>query len=148
MPVADVVKINARDWTFELSDGAAIPVFVQIGGVTSVTMSRSSTNEDTTDFDSGGTDEHEIMSRGRTFSIEGRYLMDPADGARDPGQAAVEALADALTYNSLRELRITDPAGGTSTQEVSAELGSIGGGTNSKTSWSATFTRSGATVTV
>lgn len=144
-----VTKINARDWTFELGNlAAASTTWTQIGGVTSFSVGRSSQQADTADFDSGGVDEHEVMSRGRTITVEGLFLEDPATGARDAGQSAVETLADATGDASLKQLRITSPGGTILTQKVSAELGTVGGGRNAKTSWSVTFTRSGATTAV
>lgn len=141
-----VTKINARDWTFELSDMLVTPTFIQIGGLTSFTISRSSQTADTTDFDSLGNDEHEVMSRGRTISVEGNHLEDPADGTRDAGQDEVESRAGETGSASLADLRITSPGGTIFTQSVTVELGNVGGGTNAKTSWAATFTRSGATT--
>lgn len=141
-----VTKVNARDFTFELSDGDPTPTWTPIGGITTMTLSRNQEEADNTTFDSNGIPEHYVMSRGRSFSVEGKYLEDPADGTRDPGQAAVEALADLTGPNSLRELRITTPGGTTLTQSVSARLGDVGGGTNDTASWGVEFVRSGDTT--
>lgn len=142
-----VTKINARDWTFEISDGAATPVFTEIGGINTMTIGREATDTDTTTFDSAGQAEHEVMERGRTLEVEGFFLEDTSDGTRDPGQEAVETLADAVGAESLQDIRITSPGGSTWTHKMSCELGDQGGGNNDKTSWSASFTRSGATTT-
>lgn len=142
-------KINARDWTFEIGDGdpgGTGEVYTEIGGINTMTIGREAEDTDTTTFESAGNAEHEVMQRGRTFEVEGFYLEDVADGTRDPGQEMVETVGDAVGTNSLRNLRITSPGGTTLTQQVSVEVGDVGGGNNDKTSWSATFTRSGATT--
>lgn len=142
------MKVNARDWSFELNTGTvALPVWTEIGEINTMTLSRSKEDTDTTVFDSNGNAEHEVMQRGQSFTIEGFYGENPADGVRDAGQAAVEALADATGIASLKQVRVTSPGGTTKTFLASAEVGDVGGGNNDKTSWSATFTRSGATTT-
>lgn len=140
-------KINARDWTFEIGDGVDPgETFTEIGGINTMTIGRESEDTDTTTFDSAGNAEHNVMQRGRTLEVEGFFLEDPADGTRDPGQQMVEALGDLVGEASLRNIRITSPAGTTWTHKMSVEVGDQGGGNNDKTSWSATFTRSGATT--
>lgn len=139
-------KINARDWTFEISDGSATPVWTEIGGINTMTIGRESETTDTTTFDSAGEAEHNVMQRGRTLELEGFFLEDPADGTRDPGQEAVETLADAVGEASLQDIRITSPGGTTWTHKMSAELADQGGGNNDKTSWGVSLTRSGATT--
>jgi hypothetical protein len=138
-------KVNARDWVVEINTGTeAVPVWTQIGGLTSFTIDRNDEETDTTDFDSGGLEEHHVMQRGKTIGLEGFYLEDPADESRDPGQAAVEALAEAVGAASLKQFRFQSPAGNGRVAKFSAKLGTVGGGNNDKTSWAVELKRSGA----
>lgn len=146
-----VTKVDARAWAFAIWDPAAnagAGGYVEVGGINSMTIGRESETTDTTDFDSAGKAEHQIMQRGRTITIEGFHLEDPGTGARDSGQQLVESLAEAVGDASLQDFQITSPGGTTYTQKVSAELGDVGGGNNDKTSWSATLARSGGTTVV
>jgi hypothetical protein len=143
------MKVNARDWTFELGDGDPAgtgEVFTQIGGITSMEITQGQQETDTTDFASAGNAEHEVMERSRNITVTGHFDENPADGTRDAGQEAVETLANAVGADSLRNLRVTSPGATTWTQLVSARLGAVGGGNNDKSSWGATFVRSGATT--
>lgn len=140
-----VEKVNARDWVVEINTGTpAVPVWTQIGGLTSFSLGHTSEKTPTTDFDSGGRSEHQVMERGGSITIEGRFLEDPANGTRDAGQAAVETLGDAVGNASLGTFRFTSPGNTAKTRKASVDLGDQGGGNNDKTSWSATLEFSGA----
>ena len=139
-----VTKVNARDWTVEVRD-AGDTTWVEVGGLNTITFGREAAEVDTTDNDSAGADEHEVMSRGKTITIEGRFLEDTSNGTRDTGQARVETLADAVGASSLGKFRFTSPGGTAETwATASVQLGDVGGGHTDKTSWAATIKRSGA----
>lgn len=142
-----LTKINARDWTFEISDGAAEdPELIQIAGINSMTLGRESEERVTTDFDSDGQRESMPMERHRTFQIEGDVIEDSDTGALEPGQARLEVLADLVGPDGLTELVVTSPGGTTFTQQVWVEPGDQSGGTNDGTGFSYTFVRSGKTT--
>jgi hypothetical protein len=142
------MKVSARDWSFELNTGTeAIPAWTEIGGLNTFEISREHEETDTTDFASAGAAEHEVMQRGRSIKVEG-FFLENADSTRDAGQQAVEDLADAVGAASRKQLRVSSPNGKTFTQKVSAAIEPVGGGNNDKTSWGATFKRSGTTTVV
>jgi hypothetical protein len=143
-----MAKINARDWIFEVSEDpdATTPVWAQIGGVESFELDLSEAEEsvETTDFDSAGIAESQAMQRGAKLQVEGK-LKRTGTTTQDAGQVAAQNLAALVGEESLGGVRfrhVDDTSWAVWTAWVS--LGSKGGGINDKTSWSATFTRSGA----
>lgn len=140
-------KINARDLIFEVSDMENSPTWTGVGGLTSATVSYDENEEvvDTTTFDSEGYYEAEKLQIGAQFEMEGLFLQDPTDGTRDAGQQLVEERAELLGYEGLTNLRFRYPGATTwKTWSAVISVGEQGGGTNDKTSWNATFIRSGA----
>lgn len=141
------LKYDARGCAFEIESNTP-GTWVAIGGINTFSKSRNSANTDTTTYASAGDYEQQIMQRGKTLKLGGFRLMDPDTGVLDPGQALVEALADAKSDDSLGSIRFAAP--GDVTWEVwtaTAELDDEGGGNNDKVSWGVTFTRSGASTT-
>src|SRR5690606_15606183 len=96
-----LVKVLARDWKVEIESGNN---FIAVNGVNSFTIEFSKTDANTTSFDTAGWDEHIVASRGATITVEGFYLEDPSTGDRDPGQAAVESLAEKVGHESIGRL--------------------------------------------
>lgn len=144
------MKINARDWVFEVSEDPTIvtPVWAQIGGLNSFSLSNSEGEEsvDTTTFESAGNAESQAMQRGASLSLEG--FMDKDAATPDAGQASVDVLAELVGEDSLGGVRfrhVSDTDWIVWTAWVSKA--DNGGGNNDKTSWGATFTRSGAATT-
>src|SRR5690606_6852407 len=131
-----VTKILARDIVVEIQTNPVGPVYAEIGGLTSLSLSPTKNDADTTDFNSGGRLEHIVASRGMGITLEGQRLEDPATGSRDPGQEAVETLADAIGAASLGDFRITSPGGKTWTFKASADVTPMGGGNDDPSSWS------------
>lgn len=136
-----VEKIPARDWVFEVDDGAA--GFNAIGGIETFGLTRSKTKADTTDFDSNGFNEHMVMRRGTEISLEGNYLEDPTTAARNAGQERVETLTDIVGTGSIVPFRITSPGGKVWTFQASVDGGPTGGGTDEETGWSCSVEVSG-----
>lgn len=140
------MKINARDWLFEVSadPSAVTPVWAQVASLQSFTLSNSEGEEstDTTDFDSEGHAESQAMQRGASVSLEGQKNVG------DAGQTTTEDLAKLVGEASLGGLRFRhiDDTKWTA-WDAWVSLGDVSGGNNDKTSWSATFTRSGAATT-
>ena len=147
-----MAKYNARDWIFEVSPdpSAGTPVWTRLEGINTFTISRSANEAtvETTDFDSAGNYEGEVMQRGATLQVAGQKKLDAAGTASAPGQAVVNALAQELGQDSLGGVRFrhtTETAWEVWTAYVSPA--DEGGGNNDKSSWGATFTRSGAKST-
>lgn len=144
-------QINARDWTFEVSEDptGGTPTWAEVAGLESFTLSNSENEEsvDTTTFASGGVYEGQAMQRGASLQLEGKVVRNGA--TVDPGQAVVDTLAELVGEASLGGVRFrhnSDTEWTVWTAWVSK--GDNGGGNNDKTSWAATFTRSGAATTV
>lgn len=144
-------QINARDWTFEVSEDptVATPVWTEVGGVDSFTLSNSEgeENTDTTTFASQGNAESQAMQRGAKLTVEGKYVKDAA-GVQDAGQVSVSNMAGKVGEASLGGVRFRHTTDTEWTVWTAwASLGDNGGGNNDKTSWGASFTRSGAATT-
>lgn len=132
------------DFTTAITAGTIGGYPVIVNGLNSLTHSPSSSDADTTSFDSEGRSEHMKAERGDSWTLAGFYLEDVATGDRDPGQAAVEALAQLIGPSSLGVFKITSPGGNTITFSASAEVTLHGGGNNDAAAWQATIVVSGA----
>ena len=145
-----VTKINSRDIITEIQDDDGT-TWLEISGLNSVSLDPSQNEEtaDTTTFASEGMYEQEVMQRGATIQLEGFLLKDDTTGAHDAGQARCEDLAAAVGAASVGKLRFRYPADTLwRVWNCTATLGEQGGENNDKSSWSVTFTRSGATTTL
>lgn len=145
------MKINARDWRFEASADptAGVPTWAQVGGLTSFDLNHSEGEEstDTTDFDSNGVAESQAMQRGASVSLEGqdkRNGTTPDAGQQVLNDAALLVGEDSLIGLRFRHVEDTD----WTVWNGWVSRGGQGGGNNDKTTWSASFTRSGAATTV
>jgi hypothetical protein len=141
-----MAQINARDWVFEVSEdpSGATPVWAEVGGLESFDLNNSEGEEstETTTFASGGNAESQAMQRGASLSLTGKVVT------ADPGQASVDALAVLVGDESLGGVRFRHTSETDWTVWTAwVSKGNNGGGTNDKTSWSASFTRSGAATT-
>ncbi|MFB6722923.1 phage tail tube protein [Kribbella sp. NPDC056345] len=143
------VKINARDIIIQVAEANGT-TWTPLGGLNSAVPNASENEEvvDTTTFDSAGNYEQEIIQRGAILELEGFLLKDPANGAQDPGQARVEALATQVGFASIGKIRFRHPMDTTwKVWNATFSLGEQGGGNNDKFAWAATVTRSGASTT-
>lgn len=141
-------KILARDCTFDINTGTVgTPVWVAINGVNQFGPQWSGNQADTTTFSDGGWLTHLMASRGATFGIGGLVIESEADGSRDPGQEACEALALEIGQSSLKQFRITTPGGNTVKFLASATAPittGTGGGNDDPNGWQLDLTMSGA----
>ncbi|MGW7431865.1 phage tail tube protein [Streptomyces sp. NPDC054861] len=141
--------IDARGWIFQVQNIDAEPAtWLPISGITTFTHSPGENEEtvDTTAFDSDGQYEQDVMQRGASLEIEGQYRIDKTTKAQDPGQAYVDHVwAERLGIDSRNLVRWRH---NTQTKwvvwDATVTPGEQGGGTNDKTSWSATVTKCGA----
>lgn len=141
-------KYNARDVVFEIEDVATPNTWIEIGGLNTWSKSQDEETAETTTFASQGQAESQKMEISKELELEGLRLRDSVTGAIDPGQAMVETLSERLGEASLGKIRYAhkdDDEWIIWTAHVN--MGDEGGGNNDKTSWSATFTRSGADTT-
>jgi hypothetical protein len=144
-----MVKVNARDQIVQVaeSDGTT---WTEIANLNTIGFDPAANEEtaDTTTMDSDGHFEQEIMQRGSAFTLEGMKTKDRTTGAKDPGQARCDVLANAKGYDSLGKLRFRDVMDTEWTiWNATFSTGEQGGGTNDKSSWSCNVTRSGPPTT-
>ncbi|WP_327368723.1 phage tail tube protein [Streptomyces sp. NBC_01217] len=137
--------IDARGWMFEVETATA-DTFVRIGNLKSWSENPGENEEtaDTTDNDSEGYYEQDIMQRGATIEVSGQYTA--TSGTRDPGQDYIDTVwAYRFGEESRGRMRYRHKSQDEWTVwECTVTPGERGGETNAKTSWAATFTRCGA----
>jgi hypothetical protein len=117
------------------------PTWTDVKGLNEVSFDVSSESVDATDFDSPGWTQDRIVSRGKTMSWTGFYLVDPDTGDRDPGQEAVEAAADTITGESghVLQYRLEKAWGGAITFKATVEVKAGGGEAKGLSPWEATL---------
>jgi hypothetical protein len=139
-------KIEARGWMFQVGVGSA-PTWTPIAGITSFTYNPGDKTVQTevTDFDSQGNYEETILQRGATMKVDGRRRMDRTTGLADPGQAAIDALAQGLVDSSVGQIRFRYK-NETQWRVWTATFKSVefGGATNDISKWGCEITRTGA----
>lgn len=140
--------IDARGWEFEV-EGATPNTFIRLANLKSWNENPGENEEtaDTTDFDSDGYYEQDVMQRGATIEVSGSYAA--TSGTRDPSQDYIDKTwAYQFGEDSRGRMRYRHAS---QTQwtvwECTVTPGERGGETNAKTSWAATFTRCGAPTT-
>lgn len=149
-----VTKFLARDLTIEIGTAAGSGVagsgdpdadgYVEIKGLNSITHAPTSTDAETSDFNSEGRSEHLKAERGDSWTCAGFTLEDVTTGDRDPGQARVEEVAQLVGPAALVPFRLTSPGGNTIEFVGSVEVTLSGGGTNDASQWQAVVRASGA----
>jgi hypothetical protein len=139
-------KIEARGYIVQVAVGAT-PTWTAVAGLTTLTPNYGDhdAHTESTDFDSQGQYEEVVLQRGGSLKLEGIRRVDPVTGIADPGQAALDALAQGLGDNSLGQIRFRYR---TETQwrvwTVTAKSTEFGGGTNDLGKWGVELNRSGA----
>ncbi|GAA1977417.1 phage tail tube protein [Kitasatospora viridis] len=139
-------RIEARGWSVQIAVGAT-PTWTPVAGLKSLTYNPGdkATQTDATDFDSQGQYEEVVLQRGATMKLDGTRRIDPATGLPDPGQGALDALAQGLGDTSTGQIRFRYR---TETQwrvwTVTATAAEQGGATNDLSKWGMVLTRCGA----
>ena len=137
-------QINNRDWIFQIL--TAPTTWVEIGELTEFKHDQSQNEEtaDTGTFRNKGAYSQQVMQRGATLGLTGKWGRTPTSGpvTRDPGQVAVEELAAATGDDSEGTIRFRHESQDEWTEwDCTATLAEQGGGMNEKTGWGVTFTR-------
>lgn len=141
-----VTKFLARDLMIEIDDGGSGDGFLEIKGLNSITHAPTSTDAETSDFNSEGRSEHLKAERGDSWTCSGFTLEDVDNGDRDPGQTRAEAVGQLVGPAALVPFKITSPGGNTISFSGSVEVTLSGGGTNDASAWQAVIRASGAIV--
>lgn len=136
-----------RDTTAEINTGTeAVPNWVEILGIDKIERKPKATKKDCATTKSGGNEEHRVTERGDTWTLKGQRIEDPDSGARDPGQEAVEALGNAIGYDSVKQIRMSSPGAEVLVFWASAVVTPLGGDKSGFSDWEAELERSGAYV--
>lgn len=121
--------------------------YAEITGLNSFDPSPEKNDSDTTTFDDEGWISHLVATRGLTVTIEGLHQEDETTGARDPGQAVVEDLAENSGASAMEMFKAGFPSGDQVKFEASVDAPpkgiSSGGGQGEAATWTATITMSG-----
>lgn len=139
-----VTKFLARDLLIQILGTTSGADWEEIKGLETLSHAPTSTLADTTDFDSVGRREVLMAERGDDWTLSGYRLEDVSTGARDPGQAEVEALAQRISTGSVGSFRITTPGGNLLSFSAIAEVTLPGGSHNAPAAWGAKLTVTGA----
>lgn len=147
------MQIDARGWVFEVSEDpdAGTPVWAAVGGLESfdLNLSDGEASADTTTFESDGESESQPMQRGGKLTLTGKIKRAATTPfAQDAGQQSCIDLAALKGEAALGGVRFRWESDTTWTVWTAwCSLGGNGGGNNDKTSFAATFTKSGAAST-
>ena len=113
MTVTSDDKVLSRDFEISVNTGTdETPSWVKIAGLDEdgITISESTRDVDFMDADDGGFAKPVPIGRGYTVTLKGARIEDAETGERDPGQAAVEAVMDAVGPDALLSYKIESPA--------------------------------------
>ena len=139
-------KVLMRDVTAEINTGTeSTPNWGEILGINAIERKTEAEKKDVADNKSGGNKDNRVTARGETWTLKGDRLEDPATGARDPGQEAVEALSEAVGYaDSVKQFRFTSPGGVSRTFLATAVVQPLAGGKEEFSTWEAEIEKCGA----
>jgi hypothetical protein len=146
-----ITKWLAEDLNPQINTGTeAVPIWTDILGLKEIGHSPSTTRADATDFNSSGREEHVVVRRGDAFTLSAHALEDVEAGVnqgdQDPGQTAVEALAQATGLASIGQFKFTTAGGRTATFKASAQHTGPQGGMNDLATWEVELTVTGGIV--
>lgn len=143
-------KVNARDVVFEVyaADGTTTHSIENLKSAVHNPGENEAVAE-TTDFDSDGAYEEQVMQRGASITLTGDEMEDGTTGVLPAGRARIEVLAgqDAVGTDSVGKVRFRSPnATQWSIWTCTVRLSEKGGDTNAKSSWGAVIRKSGKTT--
>ena len=113
MTVTSDDKVLSRDFEISVNTGTdQSPTWTPIAGLDEdgIAWAESGREVDFMDADDGGFAKPVPIGRGYTVTLKGARIEDADTGERDTGQAAVEAVMDAMGPDALLEYQITSPA--------------------------------------
>lgn len=141
-----VFNVLARDYDFAVSTDNV--TYTTISGIKSWTLASDDTDNDTTDFDNDGMRSVMVVSTQWTLSLEGNYEKDDVTGARDAGQAMVDASLASFGPSRFRYYRVSAVTGsGVLTFRGSAKRGELGGGNDDTLMWTVDIPFAGKPLT-
>jgi len=135
----DPIVVLARGWELEIYDAGS---WKTVKGLNELSLSPGAREADITTKESGDYDEHLIARRTMEITLKGFKLEAPT-GEEDPGQAAVEALAERTGTNSLGQFRLTSPGGKVREFLASARMTDLAGPIDEGQAWGCVLKQSG-----
>lgn len=131
--------VNAHQFPISVNTGTAeSPVWTNVAGLNTVTLSPSNNTADAGDFESAGWMKNVVVERGASVQMSGLAHYDE-NGVKDPGQAAVESYSTQTGMDAIATFRITLP--GSKAYQFSASVTDVtpfGGGKTDLATWEAT----------
>ena len=131
-----VTRFLARMLIMKIRTSTGPDVYTTIGGLNNISHSDASVDADTTGFDSEGREESMVAQRGESWNLGGFRQLDVNTGELDPGQEAVDALANEIGPASVGHFMIVYPDGATEDFDATAKRTKPGGGNNDPANWS------------
>jgi hypothetical protein len=141
-------KIAARNIVVQVASGVS---WLAVAGIKTLAVNYGDhdAHTDATDYDSNGQYEEVVLQRGGSLKLDGTRRRDPATGLADPGQAALDSLAQGLSDSSIGQIRFRHTS---ETQwrvwNVTAKATEEGGATNDLGKWGMELARTGAETTM
>lgn len=144
-----MAKINARDWVFQVHDGAS--TWLDITELNNWDNDPT-TDEEVTDgtvFASNGIWEGDVLQRGDQIELTGFYDRDPVTGVRAAGQDRLETLGRAVGVAGRGQMRFRHivQTEWTVWPSCLVSLLTRGGGNNAFTGWGVRVHRRTAATT-
>ena len=143
--MADPIEVLSDDFVISINTGADISPYSSSGsatwtpilGLKSHRWSEANTKEvDASNRSTRGRGQTRIVRRGNTLTFGGNFFEDSA-GARDPGQAAVEALAANIIPDDLGWFSYETPGGVVKYFQGTAKMADEGGDLDTLCEWGA-----------
>lgn len=139
------IEVLADDFVISINTGTEVsPTWTPIQGLKSHRLGSETKEVDAANRSTRGWGQTRSVRRGQTLTMGGNFFEDPDDGARDPGQAAVETLAEQIMPDDLGWFCLETPFGATTYFQATAKMGDVGGDLDSLCEWNATLSMYGA----
>ena len=127
--------VPASTFPLSIQTGTELaPVWTEVGGINSITVTPSRRDADTTTFANAGWDQATVVGRGSTVAASGFAIYDAA-GVKDPGQVACEALADEIGSAARGTFRVSLPGGKAFEFTGDVNVTPFGGGVSDVARW-------------
>jgi hypothetical protein len=131
-------KVLIRDYKLFVNTGTVeVPVWTQVKGLTDPLAITSNVGEtELRDQDDAGWSRTWPTSRSYEFAAKG-FRMEAADGARDPGQEAVEAVSEEMGEDAVLQYKVVSPGAASIIFDAWATVTEFGGSEDDAATWEA-----------
>lgn len=136
-------KTLSKDFVLNVNTGTPThPVWTKLHSRKDLTLAISEETVDLKDCDAPGSDLY-ILSRAFSFTVTANRLEDSDTGARDPAQAAMEAMNLETGWDARLDYQIVTPGGEEWLFSASTTVTPFGGDQSTGANWSATLSAIG-----